>query len=214
MSELSVSLRERTEGVHKRAERTGIIRDMLNDLVTRNGYQLYLRNLYEIYSTLEHCRQRPESVPTLGQFIPPELCRAHAIARDLGHLQEGDWQSEIPVLDSAIAYRDRIERLSRQSRNAELVAHAYVRYLGDLSGGQLLAQRLARYPGLAEEQMSFYKFERISDLQHAKLQFRQALDDFGAVTADPDLILNEAKHAFQLNIELSIAVKEYMESIG
>lgn len=212
MCELSASIRERTEHVHKRAERTGIIRDMLNNRVTLGGYQLYLRNLYEIYSTLELCGQRPESAATLGPFISPELCRAPAIANDLGHLQGRDWQRDIPVLASAIAYRDRIERLSRESSNAELVAHAYVRYLGDLSGGQLLVKRLGRYPGLAAEQMSFYKFERISDLQGAKRRFRQALDEFGTVTADPEQVLGEAKRAFELNIELSVEVKEYTES--
>ena len=208
MSMLSVLLRDGTANVHRRAERTGIVSDLLKDRVSREGYQLYLRNLYEIYATLEQCCRCFDSAPWAGQFALPELYRAPSIASDLGQLGGDGWQTRLPVLDSAVVYRDRIEQLASDGSEAGLVAHIYVRYLGDLSGGQLLARRLVRHPELADRQLSFYRFEKISDLQAAKRRFRRALDEFGAVTPDPRQVVNEARLAFQYNIDLSCEAKE------
>ena len=44
-----------------------------------------------------------------------------------------------------------------------LIAHAYVRYLGDLSGGRIVGRILARSPGLGPEALSFYDFPGIAD---------------------------------------------------
>ena len=45
-----------------------------------------------------------------------------------------------------------------------LLAHSYVRYLGDLSGGQYIATKTRKGFGLhGDEGLDFYKFEMIGD---------------------------------------------------
>ena len=59
---------------------------------------------------------------------------------------------------------------------ARLIAHAYTRYLGDLSGGQILQRLLARSLELRPSELSFYDFPRFSDLDALKADYRKALD--------------------------------------
>lgn len=179
---------------------------MINDSVTRTGYALYLRNLFEVYSALEACLA--DSSELADRFPLSTIYRRQAIASDLRRLVGSDWQSSLSVLASALDYRYRIEELARRRAGAALVAHAYVRYLGDLSGGQLLARRLALHPGLDEEQLSFYRFEHIEDIEAAKQDFRRALDDCGTSVADTASVVSEAQRAFQYTIALSRQVKQ------
>lgn len=200
---LSAALRRGTADDHRRAERTGVVYAMLKDTVSRDAYRLYLRNLHEVYAALERCLSLDVSVPK--QLALCKLFRASSIADDLHHLAGRDWRTELPVLDSAEAYRMRIEELSGSAATGGLIAHAYVRYLGDLSGGQILRKRLSRRPGLAARELSFYKFDEIDDLQAAKRRFRQALDDFGASRSQGPIV-REAQRAFRHNIALSAEV--------
>lgn len=45
-------------------------------------------------------------------------------------------------------YTARLQALSDSSNSALLLAHAYVRYMGDLSGGQVIKPRLAKAYGV------------------------------------------------------------------
>jgi heme oxygenase len=88
---------------------------------------------------------------------------------------------------------------------ALLIAHAYTRYLGDLSGGQILKRLLANKPGLAPDELSFYDFPG-HDLTQLKTDYRTALDRAGAQVKDPQAVIDEGSEAFRLNTDLSWAV--------
>jgi len=212
MSSLSQTLRESTASIHERAERSGFVADMLTGRVSDAAYQLYLRNLYEIYFALERGWQDKDALPWSARLLRPELKRASAIASDLERLSGSDWRDRYPLLTSTIEYRERIEALIKEFRDAEVAAHLYVRYLGDLSGGQVLARRLAGRSALPEEALSFYRFDDISDTTAAKHQFRQSLDALGAATVDPGRAADEAQLAFQHNIDLSCEVRQWAEA--
>ena len=56
-------------------------------------------------------------------------------------------------------YVDRINYLAQNDPDL-LVAHAYVRYMGDLNGGQVLSRSIARTYNLdTEDGIHFYKFD-------------------------------------------------------
>jgi heme oxygenase len=60
---------------------------------------------------------------------------------------------------------------------------------------------------LGPGELSFYDFPRFSDLDALKSDYRKALDQAGALAADPDDVIEEGAIAFSLNIDLSCAVQ-------
>ena len=81
--------------------------------------------------------------PSVGPVVMPELFRSDALVADLQAL------GAAPAPPLAQATRQYVERLGEISATDPglLVAHAYVRYLGDLNGGQALRRVVARSLG-------------------------------------------------------------------
>ncbi len=86
-----------------------------------------------------------------------------------------------------------------------LVAHAYVRYLGDLNGGQRLRRLLTEALHLDSDSLSFYRFDAITDLESCIQQLRHAIDR-GVASDDHGRVVEEAARAFEFNILLAEAV--------
>ncbi len=201
-------LRERTAGIHREAERAGIIASLIRGRATRQGYALYLRNLIPAYTALETALEASRDEPALRAFADPALYRLPALTRDLAAIVGPGWASSCRLLPEAEAYADAIA----SAAPAILVAHAYARYLGDLSGGQILKPVLARTLGLGSEALTFYDFPAIADVAAVKLAMRDALDAIpeGRATSAPgiqDAIVEEAIAAFRHNIAVSEAVQ-------
>ena len=200
-------LREATAQVHREAERTGFVADLLRGRSTRAGYALFLRNLLPVYAALETALDRHVARGKVGVLLPftdPRLRRSPALLADLEALAGAGWQRTCPVLPEAEAYARAI-RGAGQLDGQRLAAHAYTRYLGDLSGGQILKPLLARLYGLAPQALAFHDFPAFADLRAPKIAMREALD-----TIPPDeagAIVAEAIGAFRLNIALSDAVR-------
>jgi len=85
-----------------------------------------------------------------------------------------------------------------------LVAHSYVRHLGDLSGGQIL-KKLLKENGYPAQALQFYEFPEVTSAE-AKTKFRKGLDKVGDQSLSPDAFVAEAKRAFELNGELFYAL--------
>jgi len=195
-------MKECTKDLHTQAERSGVIRYLLNGSITTEAYVLYLRNLAAIYDAME-CVLKTKS-PIL---IDPLLYRSTALQSDLCALAGGDWAQEQMLLESANLYRERIETLSDAP---ELIAHIYVRYLGDLNGGQVLAKLLSRNLGFEAGQLSFYRFDERNSLAQYKSHLRNTINDYGSkVSTDTqNSILRESQRAFSFNIDLSRQVEQ------
>jgi heme oxygenase (biliverdin-producing, ferredoxin) len=196
----------RTKTLHVEAERTGIIRDLLRGGASREGYILLLRNLLPAYLAMEQGLERHRGSPHLGQLAAYRLDRAAAIEADLVSLCGERWSQDVPLLAAGELYAGRIAKAA-EGDGARLIAHAYTRYLGDLSGGQILQRLLARSLQLRPSELSFYEFPRFSDLQALKMDYRQALDRAGVLLPDGDAIVDEGAIAFSHNIALSCGVQ-------
>lgn len=203
------SLYVATKTLHAEAERTGIIRDMLRGDISRDGYVLLMRNLWPAYAALEQGLDRHRATPTLQPLAAFRLDRASAIAADLDALCGSDWADRLPLLPEGAAYADRIATTA-ESDGARLIAHAYTRYLGDLSGGQILRRLLARSLALRDDELSFYDFKGFADPAALKADYRNALEAAGQLAADPAAIVAEGATAFSLNIALSCAVRDHV----
>lgn len=196
----------RTKALHLEAERTGIIRDLLRGEASREGYVLLLRNLLPAYREMENGFERHHGSSCLGGLANYGLDRAPAIEADLVALSGKDWQRDIPLLAAGDIYARRIAKAA-EGDGARLIAHAYTRYLGDLSGGQILQRLLERSLELRPSELSFYDFPRFADLTALKADYRKVLDHAGALASDPQAVIEEGAIAFSLNIDLSCAIQ-------
>ena len=200
----------RTKTLHLEAERSGIIRDLLRGNAHRDGYTLLLRNLLPAYRAMEQGLARHRKTPGIGALANFRFDRAPAIESDLAALCGEAWQHDIPLLPAGDRYARRITEAA-QGNGARLIAHAYTRYLGDLSGGQILQRLLERSLALRPAELSFYDFPRYPDLAALKATYRDALDRAGALAGEQDAVVEEGALAFTLNIDLSCAVQAALQ---
>ncbi len=195
-------MREATWALHKQAEQSGVIHDLLTGRITTAAYALYLRNLTHVYQALESALRVHSGRPGLGDLVPEGLFRSGPLASDLDALAGPRWKNDLELLNSARLYSERITLVSKNAGHP-LIAHAYVRYLGDLNGGQVLARILSQKSGLQPDQLSFYRFDNIEHPDAVKRDITEKIDRYGTLPIDPGPIVQEAERAFRFNIDLA-----------
>lgn len=197
---LAEALRLGTAALHEQAERSGIVREIMRGRVSLAGYALYLRNLLPAYQAMEAGLARHAAMPALACLPHAGLARAPAMLRDLAVL---DPEGKLPVLEAGAAYARQVG-LAADS-GAELIGHAYARYLGDLSGGQYMLRALVRGAGLPEGCRAFFAFPEIADAAAFKARYRAGLDEAGRLLGDLRGVIAAAQAAFISNIAVSEA---------
>jgi heme oxygenase (biliverdin-producing, ferredoxin) len=198
---LRARLKVETHDLHRQAERSGIMQMLLRGRADRGTYCALMRNLYEIYAPLENGLQRQCDHPQVQPIFSRALFRVAHLANDLRVLCGEGWSSEMALQPAAVAYRDRLNTLAA-TRPALLVAHAYVRYLGDLSGGQVLHRLIGEQFLLGEDATRFYQFGAPAEVDLLLAQFRNGLDAVPAAPDEEDAIVDEAQQAFRRHIDL------------
>lgn len=201
---ISTTLYLATKALHHEAETTGVIRHLLRGKASRDGYIMLMRNVLPAYRALEDGLAQHRDNPLLSELSTFDFDRAGAAEADLRAMCGGGYD-RVPLLPEGEAYAARIVDAA-QGDGARLIAHAYTRYLGDLSGGQILRRLLKKSLDLQENEVSFYDFPRFHDLAALKNDYRDAIDRAGALAPDADAIVAEGERAFQLNIDVSCAV--------
>jgi heme oxygenase (biliverdin-producing, ferredoxin) len=203
---LATALRERTKELHTRAERSGIVSDVLRGQATRYGYALLLRNLLPAYRQMEAGLERHRTTPGVRTFARRELYRTQALESDLRALYGAEWAGSLPLLPAGERYGLRVAAAA-ENDGTRLLGHAYARYLGDLSGGQILKRLLSKALGFGPHELSFFDFPAIANAEAFKREWRDALDEVAAEISDPDSVVAEAMAAFKLNIAVSESVQ-------
>jgi heme oxygenase len=154
------NLKELTWEHHKNAERQSFVKEMFGGNISNERYATYLWNQFPLYDLLEAIAF------SHGLFNDmPELRRAPAILEDFREL----WNREDAQPPLCPVVGEYIEYLKGLLHDPErIMAHIYVRHMGDLSGGQMIAKRV---PGKG----LYYKFER--DTEDLKTVVRSKLND-------------------------------------
>ena len=166
---------------------------LLRGRMDRAEYAALLRNLHAIYEALEPALSRHEAHPALAPLHLAALARLPSLRDDLARVADPS-EATAELRPAAVRYVARLHELDAV-RPDLLLAHAYVRYLGDLSGGQLLRDIVARSPGLASHAgTAFYEFGDAPAASVLAAAFRASLDR--AVIDDPDAVVAEARLAF------------------
>ncbi|HEY9909080.1 MAG TPA: heme oxygenase (biliverdin-producing) [Thermosynechococcaceae cyanobacterium] len=201
-SNLAAKLREGTKKSHSMAENTGFVSCFLKGTVEKNSYRKLVSNLYFVYSAMEEEMERLQQHPVVSGIYFPELNRKTALEQDLHYYYGPNWREQIAPSASAQEYIDRLREVASSAPEL-LVAHSYTRYLGDLSGGQILKGIAQRGMNLSEgEGTNFYEFKTIADEKAFKKQYRAAMDELPVDEATADRIVQEANDAFGLNMKM------------
>src|SRR4051794_19970223 len=197
----SQALRERIRGVHQESEGAVFMQDLMSGKGCRDDYISLLAQHYFIYEALEEAALRMSADPVAALFISPKLTRLPAIESDLEFLLGGDWRSSIAPLPSTIRYTARIRQVGCTWPGG-FIAHHYTRYLGDLSGGQIIRTLLQRQYGFETNGVGFYLFADIAKPKLFKDTYRSQLDAVGWTEEERDRVIGEVALAFRFNTDL------------
>ena len=201
---LARQLREGTKKAHSMAENTGFVTCFLKGVVDKATYRNLVADLYFVYKAMEDevtslCSDGHPVVSCIGF---PELNRIKSLEEDLIFYFGSNWVDIIKPTQAAEAYVARIQKVAKESPEL-LIAHHYTRYLGDLSGGQILKNIAQKAMNLREsEGLSFYEFDLINDEKSFKVKYSATLDNLPIDQVTADLIVEEANHAFKCNMDM------------
>ncbi len=199
-SNLAAKLREGTKKSHSMAESTGFIACFLKGTVEKNSYRKLVSNLYFVYTAMEEEMHKHQHHPVLSKLFFPELDRKHSLESDLNYYFGSNWKEQVAPSAATQKYVARIHEIASSDPEL-LVAHLYTRYIGDLSGGQILKKIAQNAMNLSEGQgTAFYEFDQIPDEKAFKNNYRAAMDSLPIDEAQADLIVDEANDAFGKNM--------------
>jgi len=177
------TLKQTTAEKHRIAESLPFIQTIFKGEVDKFKYTDYLYQLHFIYFTLENHGSELELFKGIE-----DLKRAPKVRTDFINLAGKNYSINIKKsTNKYLSYLDDIFYDDLENRRQRLMAHVYVRHMGDLFGGQQLA-KLVPGKGL------MYKFDNMIGLI---TEVRKRIDISMTV---------EANIAFDFNIEL---IKEY-----
>lgn len=201
-SNLALKLREGTKKAHTMAENTGFIACFLRGTVEKNSYRKLVANLYFVYTAMEEAMQNLKDHPVMGKMYFPELNRKGSLETDLAYYYGPNWREEVKPSEATQAYVAQIQKIS-QEQPVLLIAHLYTRYIGDLSGGQILKKIAVNAMNLNEgEGTNFYEFDQIPDEKAFKTMYRSTLDSLPVSEETADAIVEEANDAFHHNMNM------------
>ena len=213
---LAAELKTGTKRSHTAAENTKFVGSFLRGVVSEQNYRTLIKDFYFVYSAIEEEMERLADDEFLKPIYFKELNRLNFLKMDLRYYYGPNWMMEIKPSEACIQYVERIHEVADKDPYL-LVGHHYTRYLGDLSGGQILkgiAEKALNLP--KGEGLHFYEFPKIEDKKEFKTKYREALDLVTTDSHEINDIIAEANYAFRLNMymfdELSGSSKDAWSS--
>ena len=129
-------LREHTNEKHRAVENTDFVQYMLHGNITADDYAVYLQQFHAIYATIENYAEQA------GMLIDlPDIKRADRIRLDIEE-QGYPVLPEEQLLPAVQKWCQRIRELNDTGRQDQIFAHVYVRHMGDMYGGKVIAKRV------------------------------------------------------------------------
>ena len=200
VKDFALQLKTETKKSHTAAENTKFVGSFLRGVVSKESYKQLVANFYFIYRAMEEEMEKLKESPIVGPIHSDLLNRTNSLERDCRYYYGPNWREIIVPSEACQQYVNRIREVADDDPEL-LVGHHYTRYMGDLSGGQILK-------GIAEKAMDlkggeglyFYEFEGISDKKGFKTQYRNILDSLPINQSQANAIINEANYAFRLNM--------------
>ncbi|GKY96769.1 hypothetical protein MPSEU_000636300 [Mayamaea pseudoterrestris] len=203
---LSQSLKTGTAASHQAAEDVHFVANFIKGKIDRKLYAQLVHMLFCVYQALEECLDQEAQEHFPSCHFPKELGRMQSLEQDLDF-----WLGSNVPSTMTSATRDYVNRIHEiaESDPLLLLAHSYTRYLGDLSGGRILARvakRAMHLGGTSDvepvEGLAFYHFENVESPKKFKDKYRSLLDALPLDQDQIDKLVAEANVAFLLNVRL------------
>jgi heme oxygenase len=198
---LAARLRAATAEQHARAEGSPFVGHLLSGRLTAAAYADLAGQLWFVYRALEEPARRLRDDVVVGPLLAESLFRRPHLEADLAVLRGAGWRRGLEPLPATGRYAGRIATLAREWTPGYL-AHHYTRYLGDLSGGQVMRRNLAEHYSLPDGALSFFAFPAIPKPKPFKDEYRRLLDCVPLDEPTMNRVTDEARHAFDLNTAL------------
>lgn len=199
---LAQQLREGTTKSHSMAENVSFVKSFLGGVVDKNSYRKLVANLFFIYVAIEEQMEKNKEHLAVKFIYFPELFRKTSLMEDLNYYYGVNWFNQIKPSLATQLYIDRINNIGCNQPEL-LIAHAYTRYIGDLSGGQILKKIAKNAMQLSSnEGTAFYDFHSIDDENVFKDMYRNSLNNIPLSKIQINQIIAEANVAFNLNMKM------------
>jgi len=212
---LSLKLKTGTKKAHRAAENVRFVREFLRGRVTQAHYAVLLQKLFVVYREMEKLlRDAAQKEPMVAAVhFPTELERADRLAKDLDFLcGTPEWRDSDHVQrpsDAVSAYVARLRKVAEE-HPILLLAHSYTRYLGDLSGGQILKRRAKKTYALPTtgEGVGFYEFPAVKSVRAFKEEYKTKLNGLELEVGATDALVDESNLAFKFNTDIFLEMDE------
>jgi len=199
---LADKLRQGTTKSHSMAENVSFVKSFLGGVVDKKSYRKLVANLYFVYVAMEEEMLHNKNNGAVQPIYFPQLNRKLSLEEDLIYYYGKNWEEQIEASDATQVYVRRIRDIS-SSQPELLIAHAYTRYMGDLSGGQILKKIAQNAMNLStNEGTAFYDFEELEDENSFKQIYRNQLNCISLSEEQVADIIAEANIAFTLNMKM------------
>ncbi|MGO1165854.1 MAG: heme oxygenase (biliverdin-producing) [Janibacter sp.] len=199
---LSLALRTETSSAHADAEGSAFIEQLMSGDACRPAFVALVAQQLVIYRALEEVLWGEYADhPLVAPILDHRLDRVAALEQDLAFftgedLGGGRGPGEVHIVPAAADYA---HQLRAEHTPEAMLAHHYVRYLGDLSGGQIIARLVQRHYGIDTAGLSFYRFAEIPKPKPYKDEYRATLDRLDIDDGTRRRILDAAADSFELN---------------
>ena len=200
VADFALQLKTETKKSHTAAENTKFVSSFLRGVISKESYRQLVANFYFIYRAMEEEMEKLKESPIVGPVHSDVLNRVNNLERDLRYFYGPMWRSIISPTEQCQRYVNRIREVSEDEPEL-LIGHHYTRYMGDLSGGQILKNIAEKSLNLRDgEGLWFYEFEGIEDKKVFKEQYRATLNTIPITQSMANAIITEANWAFRLNM--------------
>lgn len=144
VTNLAEQLRQGTTKSHSMAENVSFVKSFLGGVVDKKSYRTLVANLYFVSSAIEKEMLNNNFCPLISSIYFPELNRKKSLEKDLEYYYGWSWQTLVKPSKVTQTYVDRIHNVKKHQPEL-LISHAYTRYMGDLSGGQILKKNCQKH---------------------------------------------------------------------
>lgn len=193
------TIRTRTQAVHDEVNGSSYVTALLEGRLDRAEYAALVSQHFVLYSAIEEITDRLAADPVAAPFVDRDIYRVRSLEADLGVLLGPDWLERLHILPATHRLVARLREIADWPGG--VIAHHYVRYLGDMSGGRIVGANLAKTYGIARgsDGISFYHFATVPKPPLYKRAYYDLLEQAPWSAVERERVVDEVLVAFQLN---------------